>query len=96
MGLLFTPKLLWYTAKLKLCAQAKMAIFALKQYYFGTLPHPEMFKLFDSLIVPILTYESETWGHSYSEQIEKVQIDFCRYFLGVNQSVNNCMVLGEC
>ena len=98
MGLLFTPKLSWYSARLKLCAQAKKIIFALKrfQYNFGILPHHEMFKLFDSMIVPILTYGSETWGHSYSEQIKKVQIDFCRYFLGINHSVNNCIVLGEC
>ena len=98
MGLLFTPKSSWYSPKLKLCAQAKRAIFPLKrfQYNFSILPHPDMFKLFDSFIVHILTYGSETWGHGYSEQIEKVQIDFRRYFLGINHSVNNCMVLGEC
>ena len=28
--------------------------------------------------------------------LKKVQTDFCRYYLGVNSSVNNRMVLGEC
>ena len=55
-----------------------------------------MFKLFDSMIVPILTYGAEIWGHTYSKDIEKVPTDFCRYYLGVNSSVNNVMVLWEC
>ena len=35
-------------------------------------------------------------GQKYSKDIEKVQTDLCRYNLGVNSSVNKCMVLGEC
>jgi len=53
-----------------------------------------MFKLFDSMIVPILTYGSEIWGFKETEEIERIQIQFYKYFLGVNSTVNNAMVLG--
>jgi len=55
-----------------------------------------MFKLFDSMIVPILTYGSEIWEFKEAEEIERIQIQFCKCFLGVNSTVNNAMVLGEC
>ena len=36
------------------------------------------------------------WRHTYSIDSEKNQTELCRYYLGVNSSVNKCMVLGEC
>ena len=98
MGLLFTPKLSWSAAKAKLAAQARKAVFSIKNYQrsFGTFNHNEIFKLFDAMIVPILTFGAEVWGFSESKEIEKVQLEFCKYFLGVKSSVNNCVVLGEC
>ena len=58
--------------------------------------HNDIFKLFDSMVTPILCYASEIWGYEYSGTVEKVQADFCKYFLGVNSSVNNSVALGEC
>ena len=48
------------------------------------------------MVKPILTYGAEIWGFEYSEVIEQVQIQFCKQFLGVNNSVNNSVALGEC
>ena len=54
-------------------------------------------KIFNSLILPILTYGSEVWG-VYSNwnfdkwdksPIEKVHLRFCKYFLGVNSKASN-------
>ena len=61
MCLLFTPKLSWTSAKLKLAAQSRKAINAIKRYQlpFGRFSHTDMFKLFDSMVVPILTYGAE-------------------------------------
>ena len=63
MGLIFTPALSWTAAKTKLASQARKAIF-LKQYQkpFGYFSLTEMFQLFDSMVVPILTFGSEIWG----------------------------------
>ena len=98
MGLLFTPTLSWSAAKAKLAAQARKAIFSIKNYQlsFGTFNHNEYFKFFDTMVTPILTFGSEIWGITECNKIEKVQLEFCKYFLGVKSSVNNCVALGEC
>ena len=36
------------------------------------------------------------WGYEYCDIIESVHVGYCKRFLGVNNSVNNCMALGEC
>jgi len=65
MGILFTPAaaLSWSSAKSKLANQARKAIFSIKGYQksFRTFTHIDMFKHFDSMIVPILTYVFEIW-----------------------------------
>ena len=48
------------------------------------------------MVTPILCYGSEVWGTEYSDVIESVQLNFCKYFLGVNNSVNNAVAIGEC
>ena len=53
-------------------------------------------KIFDSRIVPILLYGSGIWGFESRNQIEKVQLRFCKFVLGVGQSANSAAVLGEC
>ena len=47
-------------------------------------------------IKPILCYGSEVWSTKYSNVIESVDFNFCKYFLGVNNSVNNAVAIGEC
>ena len=54
------------------------------------------FKLFDSRILPILCYGSELWGFKYRKDIERVQIDYCKFILGVGKSTHSAAVLGEC
>ena len=98
LGILFTPKLSWTATKHKLASQATKAIYAIKNYEmpFGHFVHKESFKLFDSMVSPILTFGAEIWGYEYSTVIEQVHTKFCKQFLGVNQSTNNSVALGEC
>ena len=98
MGLIFTPKLSWSKAKRKLAAQARKASFCIRNYQrkFGYFKHEEIFRLFDAMVKPILCFGSEIWGNEHSNVIESVHNEFCRYFLGVNSSVNNAVALGEC
>ena len=64
MGLLFTPVLSWTSAKIKQASQAQKAIQSIKNYEIknGYLLHTESFKLFDSMVKPILCYASQIWG----------------------------------
>ncbi|XP_077994296.1 uncharacterized protein LOC144448021 [Glandiceps talaboti] len=54
------------------------------------------FRLFDVLILPVLSYGSEVWGFMAYEHLERVQLLYCRRYLGVANSAPNCTVLGEC
>ena len=60
-------------------------------------------KLFETLIVPILSYGCEVWG-AYLKQtfqtwekspIEKVHLRFCKYYLGVNGKATNIACRAE-
>ena len=76
MGIVFTPKLSWTKAKEKLALQAQKSINAFKSFriMFGRFPAQEYFRIFDSMLKPILVYGSEIWGTEYSETIERVQV----------------------
>ena len=47
------------------------------------------------MVVPILTYGCETWGHEKVEIIEKLQLNFFRYILHLKKSTPLCMLRGE-
>ena len=98
MALLFTPKLSWTSAKIKLAAQAEKALISIKNYEraYGHLLHSEISKLFDAIIKLIVCYGYKIWDYEFCEIIEYVQINLCRRILSVNKTVNNCMILGEC
>ena len=98
MGLLFTPKLKWTKALSVLAAQATKSISAFRSFSqrFGSLNHYEFFKIFDTMVKPILLYGGEVWGYTYRESVERINILACKQFLGVGKYTNNYMALGEC
>ena len=53
-------------------------------------------KLFDSIVLPILTYSCEVWGFENCAEIEKVHLRFCKKILKVRQTTSNYMVYVEC
>ena len=59
------------------------------------LPIDLQLKLFDSLILPIITYSCEIWGFENISDIEKVQLNFCKRILKIRRSTPNFMVYGE-
>ena len=98
LGLLFTTKLSWTKAKKTLVTQAQKALVMLKQVHskLGGLAVKPAFKMFDQMVVPIITYGAEIWGYEYSKDIERVQIKYCKYLLGLPVFSHNSAVLGEC
>ena len=68
-------------------------------------------KLFDTKILPILTYSSELWGsyiykikpnttlesiiNSTNHLLEKLHLSFCKYILGVHRKTSNLGCLAE-
>ena len=55
-----------------------------------------LFSLFDKMVVPIIMYGAEVWGTEYRHCIERVQLKFCKYVLGVGSQAPDVTVLGEC
>ena len=98
LGLVFTPKLVWSKAQNCLASQANKAIFSINgfQKKMGRVNCKDLFRIFDSMVLPILCYGSEIWGTNYCNIIESVHIKFCKYFLKVGKSTSNNMALGEC
>ena len=97
LGMFFTVKLNWSLAKNTLAMQAKKALNMLRRYTYkcGVLPGNIACELFDKMVLPIVTYGSEIWGHEYSETIESVQYNFCRHILGLNSNAHKDALLGE-
>ena len=56
----------------------------------------EAFKLFDSLVLPILCYSSEIWGYGYLEIIEKVHANFCKRVCCLHQHVCTFLAISDC
>ena len=98
LGVYFTPKLVWSKTKEVLALQASKAVFKIFQYQrqFGYFCPKDIFKLFDSIVRPILCYGSEIWGYEYCETIEKVQIKFCKRYACLHQNTADFFALGEC
>ena len=98
LGLYFTPKLVWSKTKDMLSKQALKAISNIYRYQrnFGRFNPKDMFKLFDTMVKPILCYGSEIWGFTYSEVIEKTHIRFCKRYCSLSPNVADFFALGEC
>ena len=75
--------------------QGRKAIFGVLQKQREIFPFSTkvMFKLFDAIIKPILTYGSDVWGHRKSGLN---MLRYCRRVLNVKATTSNNLVYGEC
>ena len=98
MGIIFTSFLNWGQATKALSTQVIKALNILNQYHkkCNSMLCDVSFKLFDTMVAPIVLYASEIWGYAYQNQIESVKIRFCKRLLGVPKSTSNDAILGEC
>ena len=81
--------------------QAMQAIKAIARIFryqktFGRFGPQDIFKLFDTVVKPILCYGSEIWGYNYCNEIEKVHSKFCKQYCGLSYNVADAFALGEC
>ena len=51
--------------------------------------------LFDFLILPVLLYGCEVWGHEITTELEKIHTKFCKNMLHLNKSTSTVMLYGE-
>ena len=98
LGVYLTPKLSWTKNHEYFAKQACKAIARIFKYQlsFGQFRPKEVFKLFDSMVRPILCYVAELWGYQYNKKVESVHLNFCKRYCSLPQNTANVFVYGEC
>ena len=88
----------WSVTIDKLSLQAKKASSCIFRYgkKIGKLPPNDMFKIFDSMVKPILCYTSSIWGHTYNKKIEPIHAAFCKRYCLLNSNCMDTLALSEC
>ena len=104
LGLKLSPNTKFDTASEQLSEKATHAMYKIrKQIDFHRLPPKLACKIFDSVISPILLYNSEMWGAYAIKDFtkwdktctEKAHLKFCKLYLGVNRKASNTASRGE-
>ena len=98
LGVYFTQKLIWTKTQEMQAMQATKAVARIVKYQkiFGRFSAQDIFKVFDTVVKPILCYGSEIWGYNYCDKIEKVHSKFCKQYCGLSYKVADVFALGEC
>lgn len=94
-----------FTVTIKeLADKAHRAMMAINKSLKFHLLHPKLaIKLFDTIVSPILLYNSEVWGAYMDNDLnkwdksptEKIHIKFCKMYLNVNKKATNAACKGE-
>ena len=59
------------------------------------MPVRDIFDLFDTLVTPILIFDSEIWGINISKEVEQFHLTFMKRILEGKSTTNNCLVYSE-
>jgi len=59
------------------------------------LNYNTMLSLFDTSVGSIANYSCEVWGFHKAPDIERIQLQFCKYLLVMKQSTPNDMIYYE-
>lgn len=96
LGVLFSRSGSFFKAKEYIAKQATKAMFVLlKKARYHCLSIELQIDLFHKVVKPILLYGCECWGYGNINILEKVQLKYLKYVLGVKSSTPNCIVYGE-
>ena len=97
LGVWITTNSNYNKAQQAQASQGKKAVLAL-QRLFAKLKYPPIpiaLKLFDVMILPVLSYGCEVWGQAVNPELEAIGIHFLKYILNLLQSATNMSVRGE-
>ena len=82
--------------KKHLVDQARKAMFSLvRKARKLILPFDIQLHMFDSMITPILLYDTEVWGCENVDIIDQFYLKFCKSLLDVKQTTPSVMIYGE-
>ena len=97
LGMIFSSRLCWTKCLESYACKATRLVHKLR-YILDNINYIDAkiaLKIFDTKVKPILLYGAEIWGTSHIEIIEKIQIKFCKMFLGIGKTTLNTLTLVE-
>ena len=79
LSIVFNSRLTWEHAIKEFVGKAGKAVSMIRcvMWKLGLFDHKDLFIIFFSLVVPVLCYGSEVWGHKYYRKTEQVHINLC-------------------
>ena len=84
LGLIFDHNVKFNKSKQKIYEKGSRAMFSLlRKARCLFLPLDFLLKLFNHIVVPIITYGCEIWGSENIDNIEKLQLRFLKYILNL-------------
>ena len=96
LGVTFNYNNTFYKSIERQICQAKKAMFSLiTKSRRLQVPIDITLDLFDKLVLPILIYGCEVWGHTNLKLIEFFHRNFIRRLLKLGESTTNCMLYGK-
>ena len=98
LGLQLSCRNIWSTAVTTLAVQGEKtsAIIHSSLRHIGDANYLIYSKVFNAMILPVLYYGAEIWGHKMYTKLENVQVHYFKRFLGVKRSAPGSAVLGDC
>ena len=96
LGIEFSQSGTFFKARKSIYDHAQRAIFSLLQTARKQeLPLCIILDMYQKMIVPILTYGCEIWGHENLDILEKLQMKFLKMVFRLNRQTMSAMILGE-
>ena len=59
------------------------------------MPVDIQLKLFDTLVIPIMTYGAKVWGFEHLNMLDQLELQFLKLVMNVRRSIPKCMMYGE-
>ncbi len=96
LGVLFSYNGRFRNGEMELKEQATRAMYLIigKAKKFD-LPVDIQIELFNPMVLPVLSYESEVWGHYIIREFELLHLKFLKHLLFVHKNTSNDTVYGE-
>ena len=96
--MLFTTQLSLTKMAENIACKAKKIFVSFMKSMSSLMPmsYKTFFKLFDVKIKPVLLYGVELWGNDKVDDIERVHLFVCKYFMNTPLRSCNAAVLGDC
>jgi hypothetical protein len=98
LGYKFTTAMSFNEAARHFASRGKKAVYGLLKAYssLDQMTKDTYFKIFDTMVQPVMAYTSELWGLMVSKDpTEKVHLQACKRFAGVSLRSPNNIIYGE-